>query len=193
MRRTKTLALWAILCCGSLSGRAEVDSFTIRSPAAVGRIEVRYFLAGAFGGYGGFVRDSDEDGAYRIPLEQDGRMGTNLKAILYAQGCRFTILFSGFALRFNTEPRRSVVSHFPRSPSPEGSRRLGHPPGLWMWRSVIFSLWDHTLFGFNDGMTQGFNVGKAPLKPGGRFQIQISDFQGIASRYRRKTHSWRSS
>jgi hypothetical protein len=74
MRRTKTLALWAILCCGSLSGRAEVDSFTICSPAAVGRIEVRYFLAGAFGGYGGFVRDSDEDGAYRIPLEQDGRM-----------------------------------------------------------------------------------------------------------------------
>ena len=38
------------------------------------------------------------------------------------------------------------------------------------------SLWDHTLFGFNDGMTQGFNVGKAPLKPRGRFQIQIPDF-----------------
>ena len=38
------------------------------------------------------------------------------------------------------------------------------------------SLWDHKLFGFKDGMTQGFNVGKAPLKPGGRFQIQIPDF-----------------
>ena len=79
MRRTKTLALWATLCCGSLSGRAEVDSFTICSPAAVGRIEVRYFLAGAFGGYGGFVHDSDEDRAYRIPLEQDGRMGQTSK------------------------------------------------------------------------------------------------------------------
>ena len=79
-----------------------MDSFTIRSPAAVGRIEVRYFLAGAFGGYGGFVGDSDEDGAYRIPLERDGSMGTNLKAILYAQRCQFAILFSGFRLRFNT-------------------------------------------------------------------------------------------
>jgi len=93
MGRTKTLALWAILCCGSLSGAAEVDSFTIRSAAAVGRIEARFFLAGAFGGYGGFVRDSHEDGAYRIPLEQDGRMGTNLKAILFGRVCQFTILF----------------------------------------------------------------------------------------------------
>ena len=38
------------------------------------------------------------------------------------------------------------------------------------------SLWDHTLFGFKDGMTQGFNVGRARLKTGGRFQIQIPDF-----------------
>ena len=45
-----------------------------------------------------------------------------------------------------------------------------------MWRSVIFTLWNHKLFGFNGGMTQGFNVGKARLKPGGRFKIQIPDF-----------------
>lgn len=45
----------------------------IRPAAAIGHIEVRYFLTGAFGGYGSFVRNPDGDGAYRIPLEQEGR------------------------------------------------------------------------------------------------------------------------
>jgi hypothetical protein len=192
MRRTKTLALWAILCCGSLSGRAEVDSFTICSPAAVGRIEVRYFLAGAFGVYGGFVRDSDEDGAYRIPLEQDGRMGTNLKAILYAQGCQFTILFSGFALRFNTnrDVRLSALSSITLAGKVSAARSSTRALDV---EVRYLSFWDHTLFSFSDGITQGFNVGKAPLKPGGRFQIQIPDFSTDRVTMQMKTHSWRSS
>jgi hypothetical protein len=163
-----------MLCCGSLSGRAEVDSFTIRSPAAVGRIEVRYFLAGTFGGYGGFVGDSDEDGAYRIPLEQDGRMGANLKAILYAQECRFTILLdllsdSTRTATFGCQPLSSITLAGKISAARSSTRALAVEVGY-------LSLWDHKLFGFKDGMTQGFNIGKAPLKPGGRFQIQIPEF-----------------
>ena len=145
MRRTKTLALWAILCCGSLSGRAEVDSFTICSPAAVGRIEVRYFLAGAFGGYGGFVRDSDEDGAYRIPLEQDGRMGTNLKAILYAQGCQFTILFSAFALRFNTNRDVRLSATLLDHPRRKGLGGSVIHPGSGCGGPLSFTLGSYTL------------------------------------------------
>jgi hypothetical protein len=169
-----------------------VDSFTICSPAAVGRIEVRYFLAGAFGGYGGFVRDSDEDGAYRIPFEQDGRMGANLKAILYAQGCQFTILFSGFALRFNTnrDVRLSALSSITLAGKVSAARSSTRALDV---EVRYLSFWDHTLFSFSDGITQGFNVGKAPLKPGGRFQIQIPDFSSDRVTMQMKTHSWRSS
>jgi len=175
MGRSKTLALWAILCCGSLSGAAEAESFTIRSPAAVGRIEVRYFLTGAFGGYGSFVPDSDEDGAYRIPLEQDGRMATSLKAILYAQGCQFTILSvdllsdSTRTATFGCQALSSITLAGKVLAAPSSTRALDV-------EVRYLSSWDHKLFGIKDGMIQSFSVGKAPLKAGGRFQIQIPDF-----------------
>lgn len=192
MRRTKTLALWAILCCGSLSGRAEVDSFTICSPAAVGRIEVRYFLAGAFGGYGGFVRDSDEDGAYRIPLEQDGRMGTTSKRSYTRRGASSPFVSvdllsdSTRTATFGCQPLSSITLAGKASAARSSTRALDV-------EVRYLSFWDHTLFSFSDGITQGFNVGKAPLKPGGRFQIQIPDFSSDRVTMQMKTHSWRSS
>jgi hypothetical protein len=119
-------------------------------------------------------------------------MGTNLKAILYAQGCQFTILFSGFALRFNTnrDVRLSALSSITLAGKVSAARSSTRALDV---EVRYLSFWDHTLFSFSDGITQGFNVGKAPLKPGGRFQIQIPDFSSDRVTMQMKTHSWRSS
>lgn len=200
MRRTKTLALWAILCCGSLSGRAEVDSFTICSPAAVGPIEVRYFLAGAFGGYGGFVRDSDEDGAYRMTKtahiesrsSRTGEWVQTSKRSYTRRGASspfFSVDLLSDSTRtatFGCQPLSSITLAGKVSAARSSTRALDV-------EVRYLSFWDHTLFSFSDGITQGFNVGKAPLKPGGRFQIQIPDFSSDRVTMQMKTHSWRSS
>ena len=114
------------------------DSFIIiRSGAATaGRTEVRYYLTGAFGGYGSFVRNPDKDDAYRIPLEQEGRRVNTLKAILYAAGCQFTIL----SVDLKTNPTRSMTFECRQLPTIPLSGRISPPssrPGV-LEKSAIY-------------------------------------------------------
>jgi len=113
--------------------------FSIRSKGTTGRVEVRYFLTGAFGGYGGFVRDAQKDGVYRIPLfvdrrtEQAGKSGTpaeSLKAILYSTGCQFDLL----SVDLNVTSNRTVNFGCRALPTIRlGGRILPLPRGLGPW------------------------------------------------------------
>ena len=103
-------------------------------------------------------------------------MGTNLKAILNAQGCKSSPSFQWICspiqhetATFSCQPLSSITLAGRILAARSSTRALAVEVGY-------LSLWDHKLFGFKDGMTQGFNIGKAPLKPGGRFQIQIPEF-----------------
>ncbi len=173
MLQCKTLALCLVLCWGSIPGAAE--SFTIRSAATTDRTEVRYFLTGAFGGYGSYVRDPDNDGAYRIPLEQEGKPAKSLKEILYAPSCQFGILsvdlLSDLTRSASFECRQlptiTVQGRISLSPSGDGP--------LDVTINYIAS-WGHGFFGIGDGAVQSFSIGRAPLNADGRFQIQIPDF-----------------
>jgi len=162
-----------VLCCGVVYG---ADSFIIRSGAATtSRTEVRYYLTGPFGGYGSFVPNPDKDGAYRVPLEQEGRRANSLKAILYAGGCQFTIL----SLDLKTNPTRSMTFECRQlSTIPLNGRILPPPshPGALDVEVRYLSLWDHKFFGILNGPVESFSVGKAPLIAGGRFRLEIPDF-----------------
>jgi hypothetical protein len=167
------LILWIVCCSGCALDAAE--SFTIRSTGAVVHSEVRYFLTGAFGGYGGFVNNPDKDGTFRIPLEGEGKPASSFKAILYARGCQFTVL----SVDLLSDPTRNATFECQQlstitlrgriSPRPSGAGPLDV-------EIRYLSSWDHKFFGFSDGIVQSFSVGKAPLNAGGRFQIQIPDF-----------------
>lgn len=173
MWRCSTLALWTVLCWGSIPGAAE--SFTIRSATAPGRTEVRYFLTGAFGGYGGCVQDPDKDGAYRIPLEQKGKPAENLKAILYAPSCQIDLL----SVDLLSDRARSTTFECRELPTITLQGRISPPPAGAGPLEVAISyvaFWDHEFFGIQDGMVQSFSIGKAPLAADGRFQVQIPDF-----------------
>jgi hypothetical protein len=194
MRRTKTLALWAILCCGSLSGRAEVDSFTICSPAAVGRIEVRYFLAGAFGVMAASFVIRTKTAHIESRSSRTGEwVQTSKRSYTRTRRGASSPFFSVDLLSdstrtatFGCQPLSSITLAGKVSAARSSTRALDV-------EVRYLSFWDHTLFSFSDGITQGFNVGKAPLKPGGRFQIQIPDFSSDRVTMQMKTHSWRSS
>jgi hypothetical protein len=173
MWRRKTLILWIAFSIGSVPGTAE--SFTIHPAATAGHIEVRYFLTGAFGGYGSLVHDPGEDGAYRIPLEHEGKPAITLKAILYARGCQFIIL--SVALMAN--PTRSATFECNQLSTTTLRGRISPPASNTGDLDVevrYLSLWGHRLFGIADGAIQSFSLGKTPLDGGSRFQIQIPDF-----------------
>ena len=180
MWRRKAIALLAVLWCFCSSRTA--GSFTIRSAGTLGRIKVRYFLTGAFGGYGDFVRDAKNDGAYRIPLfvdrytERAGKNGTpakSLKAILYAPGCQFNLL----SVDLTSTPTRSTDFEC-RHLSTTTLRGTISPPlpdlGALDVEILYLAPWDHKFFGFVDGAIQQFSVGKTPLIAGGRFQLDLS-------------------
>jgi hypothetical protein len=160
-------------CSGCVSGAAE--SFTIGSSAAVGRVEVRYGLSGAFGYYGGFVSERDKDGAYRIPLESGGKPAKILRAILYAEGCQFSVLEVDLLSdpkrneMFECVPLSKIPLHGRISPPPSASEALDV-------EIYYVAAWDHKFFHLGDGMVQMFSLGKAPLDGEGRFEIAIADF-----------------
>ena len=174
MWRRNGMALWTVLCFCSSAGASE--SFTINpAAAAIGRIEVRYFLTGAFGGFGSFVRNADRDGAYRIPLEQEGKLAKSLKAILYAPGCGFVLLSTDLTTTptrnatFECRPLSTITLRGKISPPPSGGAALDV-------QVRYVSAWDHKFFGIADGIIEQFSVGKSPLLPEGQFQLQIPNF-----------------
>ncbi|HEV3198234.1 MAG TPA: hypothetical protein VGZ73_10010 [Bryobacteraceae bacterium] len=176
----RPLILWIAFCSGCIPGVAE--SFTIRPTGAAGGLEIRYFLRGAFGGYGAYIHDPDKDGAFPIPLEIEGKPVVGLKAILYAPGCQFAVLSvdllsdltrnATFECRqLSTIALRGVVS-----PPPAGA-------GAWDVEILYVASWDHKFFGIGDGFVQTFTLGKALLNAAGRFEIRIPDFSkdGVTS------------
>jgi hypothetical protein len=169
----RPLILWIVFCSGCTLDAAE--SFTIRSTGAVVHSEVRYFLTGAFGGYGGFVRNPDKDGTFRIPLEREGRPASSFKAILYARGCQFTVLSADLL----ADPTRNATFECRQLSTIALRGRISPPPsgaGALDVEIRYLASWGHKFFGIADGIVQSFSVGKAPLNPGGRFQIQIPNF-----------------
>ena len=175
------MPLAVVLWCGL--SPAETRSFTIRSADAP-PVEIRYFLRGAFGGFGGFVREADEGGVYQIPLfvdsqtERAGDTGTpaeSLKAILYAPGCQFNLLsvdLKATMIRtatFACTPLTRTTLNGRISSLVSDSARLD--VGIYYMAS-----WGHSFFGFLDGPVEQFSIGNPRLAADGRFQVEIPDF-----------------
>jgi hypothetical protein len=173
MRWSRALILWLGFCSGGVLAAAE--SFTIGSSDAAGHIEVRYGLSGAFGYHGGSVGEHDKDGAYRIPLEGDGKPAKTLKAILYAEGCQFSIL----SVDLLSDPTRNKTFECVPLSKITLRGRISPPPTVTGALDVVIdyvAAWDHKFFDLGDGMVQTFRLGIAPLDAEGRFEIAIADF-----------------
>ena len=69
-------------------GGQEQAHFEIRLPLDLNseQAQIRYFLTGAFGGYGSFVREERGKHAYRIATTVEGKPADALRAVVYAPG-----------------------------------------------------------------------------------------------------------
>ncbi len=55
-------------------------------------VQMSYFMTGAFGGYGSFVRAEKGRNSYDIDDSVDGKQATNIKFIVYLSGCEIVTL-----------------------------------------------------------------------------------------------------
>jgi len=134
-------------------------------------------VTGAFGGYAGFVRDADKDGAFRIPLQIEGKTAVSLKVILYAPGCQFQVLSVDLlsdatrAATFECRPLSTIAISGAISPPPSSTQQLELDVEF-----DYLAFWSHKFYGIVDGVVQQYELAKVPLNTDGRFQIRIPDF-----------------
>jgi hypothetical protein len=139
-------------------------------------LQVRYFLTGDFGGFGGFQIDREGENAVLIHTEVHGKPAKSLKAAFYAPGCQIqTISVVDLSVSdaqgdFHCSPvgTTKLRGKFSRGPStPDRTievqvRYLGY--------------WGHEFFGIADGIVLSFNIAEFPVEPDGSFQLLLPNF-----------------
>jgi len=139
--------------------------------------QLKYFLMGSFGGYGGFVQPKSQVSQYEIETVHDGIAVEKLKAFLYCSGNQTeTIAFD--SLR-DVAPWKAQLQ-----PRPLGTVRFsGVVRGLLAQHGPVLNVdvsyipwWSCEFFGLADCSLGGWTVATTPLGPGNRFSVALPDF-----------------
>jgi hypothetical protein len=179
MKLLLQLAVGILLARGSQAGGQESAGsqrgFEIAIPPTVKseQVEIRYYLSGAFGGYGSFVRAKPETREYRIDTIVEGHPANTLKAIVVAPGCQIATISvpvlssSSRKTAFTCEP---VVSpaFIGRIQQPESLR--GHEYEVeisWMSPGAM------GFFGYADGIEPSFRITSVTPDSDGSFHVQL--------------------
>jgi hypothetical protein len=138
--------------------------------------ELRYFLVGAFGGYGGFVRPNVDASEFEIETVHDGDAVQSLKAILYCPGYHIETMV------FDSLPdlaARRIQLH----PKPLGTVRFrGLVRGLVTHNLQVLLVdvaytpwWICELFRLPDCGLGGWTVASVEFSADGRFATTLPD------------------
>src|SRR6185369_6396551 len=86
---------------------AQTPVITLDLPQGIpsDKVQVQYFMAGPFGGYGNFIRPTANLSRYMIPAAVDGKPASGIKIFVYMPGCEFVI----FDLVVQGDSEKSVV------------------------------------------------------------------------------------
>jgi hypothetical protein len=156
---------------------ANSATVTISLPANIPSetVQIRYFLIGSFGGYGGYMEPKQELSAYEIEASKDGEPASSIKIIVYAAGCRFQT-FDPDLSPLTASKQRFVCESLPQT------RISGQIPDELMrgenaQLSVHYmAFWANTFFGIKDGMVPDFQLVTATPDANGHFLLDIPDF-----------------
>lgn len=137
-------------------------------------VQIQYYLTGAFGGSGSFVRPQKQRTSYDIDPFVEGRPAENIKIIAYLPGCEITTLNIAFS---GTAVERSIDCSALGSVSLRGqvlpaSLSTDQP------REIEFNylaMWAHEFFGIYDGPVTTIPLGSVRLDRDGRFEITVPD------------------
>jgi hypothetical protein len=140
-------------------------------------LSIRYFLTGAFGGYGGFVRTEPDTWDYTIETSYEGKPAKTLKAIVFCPGYEVRLLdipsLDDSAVT-NLDVELNPLPLIPLS----GTVMLPNPGGNLGLRihATYYAYWDHEYFGIADGFVNSFDVASAVLSEDGSFSMMVPDF-----------------
>jgi len=138
-------------------------------------VQIRYFLIGSFGGYGGYVEPKSGQTAYEIEAFTAGEPAKSIKILIYAQGCRFQT-FDLDLTQFPISKERFVCESLP------SVRITGEVPSDLIrdenteLNVRYVAIWANRFFGIADGPVPEFQVATTRPDSEGNFRLDISDF-----------------
>ena len=142
----------------------------------LGKVQIRYFIVGEFGGYGDFR--FDKSGEHRLLLHTDVHRvpAGSLKAIIYVPGCQITTIDAPDLAQSTPE----IAFQCLPLPTIPLSGRIGPRHPLGDLQPVVeiryMAFWASSFFGVEDGMVRTFEVATMPLGPGAVFDAELPDF-----------------
>jgi hypothetical protein len=174
-----SLALMMFATTSSLAQRRSADGPLIVSlPQGFDTrsCQLKYFLAGSFGGYGGFVQPKLQVSQFEIETVHDGIAVERLKAFLYCSGYQTeTIAFDSVR---DVARWKAQVQPKPLSTVRFSGVVLGlvtrNEPGLIVDVGYIPS-WSCEFFGLADCLLGRWTIATIPLMPDNRFSIALPD------------------
>jgi hypothetical protein len=181
MRLLLQFAIGILLAQGSQAGGQEPtgpqQGFKIALPPTVKseQVEIQYFLTGAFGGYGSFIRAKPGIQEYQIDMMFEGQPANTLKAIVLAPGCQIVTISvpllssSSRKADFACQPAVSLTLSGRIQPL-EFVR--GHEYEV---EISLTAPWAMVFFGYADGIVPTFHITSVTPGDDGSFRVQLPD------------------
>jgi hypothetical protein len=160
----------------SISGN---HSFLLRLPPTVDTsgLHISYFLTGAFGGYGSFVRTEPGVHDYAIDTSYENKPAETLKIIIYCPGYGIELLNIPSLSDISA---RSVSVELKPLPSVQLSGKIVAPEGsdLMDFKIEVYYLayWGHEFFRITDGFVTTFKLVSTDVPRDGSFSVAVPDF-----------------
>jgi len=169
--------LVAVQPSGNL-GVEENPEFEIMLPLSIDsqQVQIRYYLTGAFGGYGSFTRSESGKHEYRIPTVVDGQPANTFKAVVYAPGCQIETIS---ILPLSDLPRVADFS-CEELPAHDFTGRISQLESLrgrqYHVEINLMAHWGLDFFGIADGIVPTFEIARVIPDDQGVFHVQLPDF-----------------
>jgi hypothetical protein len=170
-----TRVLIVVLSLSSLCF-AQTPVITLKLPHDIpsDKVQVQYFMAGPFGGFGNFIRPTANLSRYMIPAAVDGKPARSIKIFIYMPGCEFVI----FDFLVQGDAERSVVCEaLGIAPLHGGIVPASAAKGKEAEVSIVYlAEWQFGLEGIMNGMVPMYEIAKVTPDAYGEFDVTLPDF-----------------
>jgi hypothetical protein len=138
-------------------------------------VQIRYFMVGSFGGYGGFIEPRANQKDYEFDASTQGKPANSIKILVYATGCKIQTFDLDLTRVLNAKERFvcELLSQI-RIDGEIPSDLLHHENAELNVSYMAF--WASRFFGIADGAVTEFQVAKTMPDPDGSFRVDIPDF-----------------
>jgi hypothetical protein len=139
-------------------------------------VQIIYFMVGPFGGYGGYTKQQVGLHSYEIAASVEGEAATEIRMIVYAQGCEIQTFVvpvaddSSVKRRFECQPVQSVVLSGQIVPNELVQDKNAELIVTYM------AFWGHQFFGITDGAVAEFRLATVSPDANGMFQVDLPLF-----------------